>query len=131
MAKSPYAFTRHFFLPDQVVISSCNYCLETVGESDDNARLDALEERHVCSQGLRASKALEKNVVWTRTAKTLAPVRRPQRATQTFTHRFYQPEQVVISSCDHCYAVVGESADDAVLEALEQKHVCAVKLTAS
>jgi hypothetical protein len=131
MANSPYAFARHFFAPEQVVISSCNYCLETVGESDDNARLDALEERHVCSQGLRASKALEKNVVWTRPAKASAPARRTQRTARTFTHRFYQPEQVVISSCDHCYAVVGESADDAVLESLEQKHVCALSLKAS
>jgi hypothetical protein len=42
----------------------------------------------------------------------------------TFTRLSYQPEETIISSCNHCFAWIGESEHEAVLEALEKLHCC-------
>jgi len=41
-----------------------------------------------------------------------------------FTRRFYEEEQVTISVCNYCYAVVAESSQQAELERLEKQHSC-------
>ena len=41
-----------------------------------------------------------------------------------FTRRFYEEEEVTISVCNYCYAVVAESSQEAELERLERQHSC-------
>ena len=42
----------------------------------------------------------------------------------SFTRRIFEPEEVIISSCVHCFSTIAESDDEAVLEGLEQLHSC-------
>ena len=55
MTTAPFPFTRRFFEPEEVIISSCTYCFATVAESDDEAVLEALELEHSCSESLDTS----------------------------------------------------------------------------
>lgn len=55
MTTAPFPFTRRFFEPEAVIISSCTYCFATVAESGDEAVLEALELRHSCSKSLDTS----------------------------------------------------------------------------
>jgi hypothetical protein len=41
-----------------------------------------------------------------------------------FTHRFFEPEEVIISSCVHCFSTVAESDNEVVLDGLESLHSC-------
>ena len=41
-----------------------------------------------------------------------------------FTRRCFEPEQVIISTCIHCFSTIAESDDEAVLVGLEQLHSC-------
>jgi hypothetical protein len=41
-----------------------------------------------------------------------------------FTRRFCEEEQVITSSCNHCFEVVATSDDDAELEEAERQHWC-------
>jgi hypothetical protein len=50
IAALPYPYTRRFFETEEVIISSCNYCLSPVAESGHEAELKAREEQHSCSQ---------------------------------------------------------------------------------
>jgi len=49
----------------------------------------------------------------------------------SYSRRFFQEEEIIISSCNHCFCTVAESDDDAVLEALEQMHSCTGELNLS
>ena len=48
MVSYPYAYTRRLFEPEEVIISICNSCFATVGESDDDSVLEDLERYHCC-----------------------------------------------------------------------------------
>jgi hypothetical protein len=48
-----------------------------------------------------------------------------------YSRRFYQEEEVVISMCNFCNAVVAESGDEAELTRLESQHRCDEKAQAS
>ena len=48
MITAPLIFTRRFFEKEEVIISSCNYCYATVGESSSEAALQAMEQQHSC-----------------------------------------------------------------------------------
>ena len=52
MATTPFAYTRRFFEEDETIISSCNYCFASVGESSHEAELEALESQHSCAKNL-------------------------------------------------------------------------------
>jgi hypothetical protein len=52
MITFPLSFTRRFFEPEEVIISSCVHCFSTVAESDDETVLEALEQMHACNQSL-------------------------------------------------------------------------------
>jgi hypothetical protein len=43
-------YTRRYFENEEVIISSCNYCLSVVAESSNEAELQAREEQHSCSR---------------------------------------------------------------------------------
>ena len=58
MITAPFAFTRRFYEPQEVIISSCNSCFSTVGESPDEFGLEILEGRHSCAPS-RSSSAAE------------------------------------------------------------------------
>lgn len=123
MAALPYAFKRTFFEPDEVVICSCNYCFATIGESGNNDVLDALEEGHSCPQLRRASEAARHratNLPSNVTAIDSLAVSVPY----AFTRRYFPRDEVVISSCNRCFATVAESDDDRVLDAFELRHSC-------
>jgi hypothetical protein len=49
----PYPYTRRFFQKEEVIISSCNYCLSTVAESSHETELKAKEEQHSCPQKVK------------------------------------------------------------------------------
>lgn len=44
------------------------------------------------------------------------------------TRRFYVEEEVIVSICNYCYAVVAQTADEAELEKLENQHACVEKV---
>lgn len=46
-----------------------------------------------------------------------------------YTRRFFEKEEVIISSCNSCFSAVAESDDEAELDALEQQHSCRQKST--
>lgn len=50
-----------------------------------------------------------------------------------FSRRFYKEkeEEVIISSCNYCLAVIAESRDEAELERRERQHKCAARVQAS
>jgi hypothetical protein len=48
-----------------------------------------------------------------------------------YSRRFYQEEEVIISLCNYCETVVGESRDEAELTKLEMQHRCAGNVKAS
>lgn len=54
MITMPFAYTRRFFEKDEVIISSCNYCYAAVGESSDEAELEAMERQHSCAEKAKA-----------------------------------------------------------------------------
>ncbi len=41
-----------------------------------------------------------------------------------YTRRYFEKEQVIISSCNYCFSAVAESNDEAELEAMEKHHSC-------
>ena len=41
-----------------------------------------------------------------------------------YTRRYFENEEIVISTCNSCRSVVGESGDEAELQTLEQQHSC-------
>jgi hypothetical protein len=45
-----------------------------------------------------------------------------------YTRRFFEKEEVIISSCNSCFSAVAESDDEAELNALEQQHSCEQKV---
>jgi len=49
-----------------------------------------------------------------------------------YSRYFYKEreEEVIISVCNYCFAVVAESDDDAELERCESRHACAEKVRA-
>jgi hypothetical protein len=47
-----------------------------------------------------------------------------------YSRYFYKEDEVVISVCNYCFAVIAESDDDAELELRERQHVCADKARA-
>jgi hypothetical protein len=49
MITAPVAFTRRVFEPQEVIISCCNTCFSTVGESQDESGLDIVERGHSCT----------------------------------------------------------------------------------
>jgi len=57
IASLPYPYTRRFFEKEEVIISSCNYCLSPVAESSNEAELKAKEEQHSCPQKIGAPPA--------------------------------------------------------------------------
>ena len=61
MITVPFAFTRRFFEPQEVIISSCNSCFSAVGESQDEFGLEVLEGRHSCAPS-RSSTAAEPTI---------------------------------------------------------------------
>jgi hypothetical protein len=44
-----------------------------------------------------------------------------------YTRRFFEKEEIIISSCNSCFSAVAESDDEAELDALEQQHSCGQK----
>jgi hypothetical protein len=52
MITVPIPFTRRFFEPEEVIISSCVHCFSTVAESDNEAVLEGLERLHSCNESL-------------------------------------------------------------------------------
>jgi len=44
-----------------------------------------------------------------------------------YSRYFYQEEEVVLSVCNYCFAVVAESSVESELDLREQEHVCAEK----
>lgn len=52
MITVPFPFTRRFFEPEGVVISTCVHCFSTIAESDDEAVLEGLEQLHSCNESL-------------------------------------------------------------------------------
>ena len=54
MITLPLPYTRRFFQPEEVIISSCNYCFSAVGESSDETELVAIEQQHSCFQKAKA-----------------------------------------------------------------------------
>ena len=45
-----------------------------------------------------------------------------------YSRYFYKEEEVIISVCNYCLAVVAESDDDAELQLCESRHACAEKV---
>ena len=45
-----------------------------------------------------------------------------------YTRRYFEKEEVIISSCNYCFSAVAESSDEAELEALEKQHSCDQKV---
>lgn len=45
-----------------------------------------------------------------------------------YTRRFFEKEEVIISSCNYCFSAVAESGDEAELSTLEQQHSCEQKI---
>ena len=45
-----------------------------------------------------------------------------------YTRRFFEREEIIISSCNYCFSAVAESDDEAELDALEQQHSCGQKV---
>lgn len=52
MVTVPFSFTRHFFEPEEVIISTCVHCFSTIAESDEEAVLEGLEQLHTCKEAL-------------------------------------------------------------------------------
>ena len=46
----------------------------------------------------------------------------------SYTRRFFEKEEVIISSCNHCFSAVAESDDESELNTLEQQHSCGEKV---
>lgn len=46
-----------------------------------------------------------------------------------FTRRFFEKEEVIISSCNYCFSPVAESSSEAELKIKEQQHSCSQKVT--
>ena len=42
-----------------------------------------------------------------------------------YTRRFFEKEEVIISSCNSCFSAVAESDDEAELDTLRTEHSCA------
>lgn len=45
-----------------------------------------------------------------------------------YSRRYFEKEDVIISSCNYCFSTVAESSDEAELEALEKRHSCDQKV---
>ena len=48
-----------------------------------------------------------------------------------FTRRFFEKEEVIISSCNYCFSTVAESSNEAELKIKEEQHSCAPKAKAA
>ena len=46
-------------------------------------------------------------------------------AQYAYTRRFFEKEEVIISSCNYCFSAVAESDDETVLDTSEREHSCA------
>ncbi|MGC2110567.1 MAG: hypothetical protein WA655_13680 [Candidatus Korobacteraceae bacterium] len=57
MSTAAFEYTRRFFEKEEVIISSCNSCFAPVGESGDEAELEALEQQHSCIRTAKESEA--------------------------------------------------------------------------
>ncbi len=44
-----------------------------------------------------------------------------------YTRRFFEKEEVIISSCNYCFSTVAESSHESELKAKEEQHSCAQK----
>jgi hypothetical protein len=42
----------------------------------------------------------------------------------SYSHYFYQEDEVILSVCNYCFAVVAESADESELARCEDEHAC-------
>ena len=47
-----------------------------------------------------------------------------------YTRRIFSDEEIIISVCNYCLAVVAEATNDEELELLESRHKCAEKAQA-
>ncbi len=47
-----------------------------------------------------------------------------------YSRYFYKEDEVILSVCNYCFAVVVESNDEAELELREHQHACAEKAQA-
>ncbi|HTV65972.1 MAG TPA: hypothetical protein VMD98_10215 [Bryocella sp.] len=43
----------------------------------------------------------------------------------SYSRYFYQQDEVILSVCNYCLAVVAQSADEAELDRCEAEHACA------
>lgn len=48
-----------------------------------------------------------------------------------FTRRFFEKEEVIISSCNYCFSTVAESSNETELKIKEEQHCCAQKAKAA
>ena len=48
-----------------------------------------------------------------------------------FTRRFFEKEEVIISSCNYCFSTVAESSHEAELKLKEEQHSCTPKAKAA
>jgi len=48
----------------------------------------------------------------------------------TYSRYFYEEDEVILSVCNYCLAVVAESGDEAELDRRERAHACAEKTQA-
>jgi hypothetical protein len=44
-----------------------------------------------------------------------------------YTRRFFEKEEVIISSCNYCFSTVAESSNEAELRIKEEQHSCKQK----
>ena len=47
-----------------------------------------------------------------------------------YSRYFYKEDEVILSVCNYCFAVVAESSDEDELDRSERQHVCAEKAQA-
>ncbi len=47
-----------------------------------------------------------------------------------YSRYFYREDEVILSVCNYCFAVVAESNNDAELDLRERQHECAEKMRA-
>ena len=48
----------------------------------------------------------------------------------TYSRYFYREDEVILSVCNYCFAVVAESSDEGELDRGERQHDCAEKARA-
>jgi len=47
-----------------------------------------------------------------------------------YSRYFYKDDEVILSICNYCFAVVAESSDEAELDLRERQHACAEQVRA-